>query len=88
MIPNLSIYNLLLNFWKTHLAAQLFLTEIIKIIILKHIRMISERSCDAEDWSKDAENSALPYIKRKTLYYNNIIIYVFIIIFYQLMQNW
>ncbi len=24
------------------------------------IRMISERSCDTEDWSNDAENSALP----------------------------
>jgi len=22
--------------------------------------MISERSCDTDDWSKDAENSALP----------------------------
>ncbi len=25
----------------------------------QHIRMISERSCDTEDWSNDAENSAL-----------------------------
>ncbi len=25
-----------------------------------HIRMISEGSCDTEDWSNDAENSALP----------------------------
>jgi len=25
-----------------------------------HIKMISEGSCDTEDWSKDAENSALP----------------------------
>ncbi len=24
-----------------------------------HIRIISEGSCDAEDWSNDAENSAL-----------------------------
>ncbi len=24
-----------------------------------HIRMISEGSCDTEDWSNDAENSAL-----------------------------
>ncbi len=24
----------------------------------QHIRMISEGSCDAEDWSNDAENSA------------------------------
>ncbi len=26
---------------------------------LQHIRMISEGSCDTEDWSNDAENSAL-----------------------------
>ncbi len=25
----------------------------------QHIRMISEESCDTEDWSNDAENSAL-----------------------------
>jgi len=25
----------------------------------QHITMISEGSCDAEDWSNDAENSAL-----------------------------
>ncbi len=25
----------------------------------QHIRMISEGSCDSEDWSNDAENSAL-----------------------------
>jgi len=25
----------------------------------RHIRLISEGSCDAEDWSNDAENSAL-----------------------------
>ncbi len=25
----------------------------------QHIRMISEGSCDTEDWSNDAENSAL-----------------------------
>jgi len=26
----------------------------------QHIRMISEGSCDTEDWSNDAEYSALP----------------------------
>ncbi len=26
----------------------------------QHIRMISEGSCDTEDWSNDAENSDLP----------------------------
>jgi len=28
-------------------------------LILEHIRMISEGSCYTEDWSNDAENSAL-----------------------------
>ncbi len=27
---------------------------------IQYIRIISEGSCDAEDWSNDAENSALP----------------------------
>ncbi len=27
----------------------------------QHIRMISEGSCDTEDWSNDAENSALAH---------------------------
>ncbi len=27
--------------------------------VYQHIRMISEGSCDTEDWSNDAENSAL-----------------------------
>ncbi len=40
---------------KKYQAAQLFP----KLIINQHIRMISERSCDTEDWSNDAENSAL-----------------------------
>ncbi len=26
---------------------------------INHIRVISEGSCDTEDWSNDAENSAL-----------------------------
>ncbi len=33
---------------------------------IQHIRMISEESCATEDWSNDAENSALPLIR---LYY-------------------
>ncbi len=43
-------------------AAQLFSTLIIRNISWAanlHIRMISEGSCDTEDWSNDAENSAL-----------------------------
>ncbi len=43
-------------------AAQLFSTWIIN----QHIRMISEGSC-TEDWSNDAENSALRH--RNTLYF-------------------
>ncbi len=31
--------------------------------IKKHIRMISEGSCDAEDWSNDAETTAFPLQK-------------------------
>ncbi len=47
----------------------------------QYIRMISEGSCDTEDWSNDAENSALirgtsyilKYIQTENiLYYNNI----------------
>ncbi len=49
-------------------AAQLFSIFIITINVFRvanqHIRMISEASCDAEDWSNDAENSAL-YHKNK-----------------------
>ncbi len=44
-------------------AAQLFSTPItIRNVCWaanQHIRMISEGSCDTEDWSNDAENSAL-----------------------------
>ncbi len=28
---------------------------------VQHIRVISEGSCDTEDWSNDAENSSLPH---------------------------
>ena len=31
---------------------------LIILIINQHIRMISEGSCDTEDWSNDAENTA------------------------------
>ncbi len=40
-------------------AAQLFSILIIINISWADIRMISERSCDTEDWSNDAENPAL-----------------------------
>ncbi len=35
----------------------------------QHIRMISEGSCDTEDWSNDAENSALHYRNKWHLKY-------------------
>ncbi len=34
-------------------------TTVSTLIINQHIRMISEESCDTEDWSNDAENAAL-----------------------------
>ncbi len=54
----------LLNFvFIEYKAAQLFSTLIIIRNVSwaanQHIRMISEGSCDTEDWSNDAENSAL-----------------------------
>ncbi len=39
----------------------------------QHIRMISEGSCDTEDWSNDEENSALT--NRKKLHLKNIFKY-------------
>ncbi len=44
---------------KNYKAAQLFSTLIIRNVSWaenQHISMISEGSCDAEDWSNDAEN--------------------------------
>ena len=48
---------MIINFWK-------YCDNIVIIINVSwaadhHIRMISEGSCDTEDWSNDAENSAL-----------------------------
>ncbi len=34
-------------------------TTVSTLIINQHIIMISEGSCDTEDWSNDAENTAL-----------------------------
>jgi len=39
--------------------AQLFSTLIIRNAPNQHIRMISEGSCDTEDWSNDAKKSVL-----------------------------
>ncbi len=45
---------------------QLSSTTVSTIIINHHIIMISEGSCDTEDWSNDAENAAL--LHRNKLY--------------------
>ncbi len=48
------------QFPQKYWAAQLFLT--LKMFLEQQIsilEMISEGSCDSEDWSNDAENSAL-----------------------------
>ncbi len=49
----------------------------------QHIRMISEGSCDTEDWSNDAENSALHYRNKLhlTIYYNRKQLFYIVIIF-------
>jgi len=55
---------LYLGFHKNIMQQKQFLTLIIKINVSwapnQHIRMISDGLCDTEDWSNDAENSALP----------------------------
>ncbi len=43
------------NFFST-----LILIRNVSCVPNQHIIIISERSCDTEDWSNDAENSALP----------------------------
>ncbi len=57
-------------FLQTYGAAQLFSTLIINVSCSsnQHIRMISEGSCDTEDWSNDAENSV--FDQRNKLYFN------------------
>jgi len=53
------------NGFHNNLKQQLFSTLLITIrrnvswAPNQHIRMISEGSCDSEDWSNDAENPAL-----------------------------
>ncbi len=54
--------------------------------------MVSDGSCDTEDWSNDAENSALitginyffKYIKVEIIYFNydNILLHLIIFLFY------
>ncbi len=56
------------HMFQKHLSS----TTVSTLIINQHIRMISEGSCDTEDWSNDAENSALlhilKYIKTENQY--------------------
>jgi len=49
------------NVWllQKYLAAHVFNIDYNQMFI-KHISMISEGSCDTEDWSNDTEISALP----------------------------
>ncbi len=64
----------LLNFlfikssWKLWFPLKYLATQLISTLLIRryvswasnqNIRMISEGSCDTEDWSNDAENSAL-----------------------------
>ncbi len=42
-------------------------TTVSALIINQCVRMISEGSCDTEDWSNDVENSAL--LHRNTLHF-------------------
>ncbi len=56
-----SSFNVERNVSQKYLAAQLFSTLIKSVswAVNQHISMISEGSCDTEDWSNDAENTAL-----------------------------
>ncbi len=60
------------EFSASYEAAQLFSTlkaiRNISWAANQHIRMISEGSCDTEDWSNDAENSALHHKLHFTIY--------------------
>ncbi len=62
-------------FVSTKVLAQLFSTLItinVYCAANQHIRLISKVSCDTEDWSNDAENSALHHRNKLLLktYYN------------------
>jgi len=46
--------------FKQHNCFQHWLIRNVSWAENQHVRMISEGSCDTEDWSDDAENSALP----------------------------
>ncbi len=46
---------------------QIFIKSFPDLIINQHVRMISDESCDNEDWNNDVQNSALHH--RNTLYF-------------------
>ncbi len=46
-------------FPQTQLFSSLIIIRNVSWAANQHIRMVSEGSCDTEDWSNDAENSAL-----------------------------
>jgi len=48
------------EFWKNVPRFPQNIKQSITIFIIDRMHMISEGSCDIEDWSNDAENSALP----------------------------
>ncbi len=88
----LSIHQKIIKQWflQKYEAAHLFSTLIIirnvSWVALEHIRMISEGSCDTEDWSNDAENSAAHhrnklhftiYSNRKKIFHNFTVFTVF-----------
>ncbi len=55
-----------------HQRIKLSSTTVSTLILIQHIKMISEGSCDTEDWSNDAENSALHHRNKFyfKVYYN------------------
>ncbi len=87
-IMSYNVYNVYKTFKKQ--ASKLFSTLIrmknVSLASNQHIRMISEGSCDTEDWSNDAGNSALHH--RNKLYFkiysNRQMIFQIVIIFYNI----
>ncbi len=68
---NLNIYSIYQGFYKNikqHKCFQLIIRNV-SWAANQHIRMISEKSCDAEDWSNDAENFVKNHFK--SLFWSN-----------------
>ncbi len=70
------------KYWAAHLFSTLIIIRHVSWAANQHIRMISEESCDTEDWSNDAENTAAHhrnkwhftiYSHRKVIFSCNII---------------